>query len=59
LLDFDIDLKEVENAIMNLSTENYYRGIDPSGKADFNVLRFFDFYWRSKYSDLFKVWFGN
>jgi hypothetical protein len=40
LLDFDIDLKDVENAIMNLSTENYYRGIDPSGKADFNVCAF-------------------
>lgn len=39
-LDFDIELADIEHAIENLSTENYYRGIDPSGKADFNVCAF-------------------
>ncbi len=39
-LDFDIELADIENAIADLSTENYYRGIDTSGKADFNVCAF-------------------
>ena len=26
--------------IMNLTVENYYRGIDPSGRVDFNVCAF-------------------
>lgn len=39
-LDFNIELADIENAIENLSTENYYRGIDPSGSADFNVCAF-------------------
>jgi hypothetical protein len=25
---------------MDLTTDNYYRGIDPSGRADFNVCAF-------------------
>jgi hypothetical protein len=40
VLDFDIDVQDIENAIENLSTDNYYRGIDPSGKADFDVCAF-------------------
>ena len=36
----DIEVSDIEHAIGNLSTENYYRGIDPSGKADFNVCAF-------------------
>lgn len=40
MLDFDIDADDVEHAILNLSTENYYRGIDPSGSADYNVCAF-------------------
>lgn len=39
-LDFDIEVSDIEEAIANLSTENYYRGIDPSGNADFNVCAF-------------------
>ncbi len=39
-LDFDFDVKDIELAIENLTTENYYRGIDPSGSADFNVCAF-------------------
>ena len=40
LLDFNVELKDIENAILNLPAENYYRGIDRSGKADFNVCAF-------------------
>ncbi|OYU85469.1 MAG: hypothetical protein CFE24_01935 [Flavobacterium sp. BFFFF2] len=39
-LDFDIEIHDIESAIINLTTENYYRGIDPSGNADFNVCAF-------------------
>jgi len=40
VLEFDIELSDIEVAIENLSVENYYRGIDPSGNADFNVCAF-------------------
>jgi hypothetical protein len=40
MLEFDIALADIENAIINLSVENYYRGIDPSNKADYNVCAF-------------------
>ena len=39
-LQFDIEVNDIESAILNLTTENYYRGIDPSGSADFNVCAF-------------------
>lgn len=39
-LDFDLDVADIEIAIENLSTENYFRGIDPSGSADFDVCAF-------------------
>lgn len=39
-LEFDINATDIESAIVNLSTENYFRGIDPSGSADFNVCAF-------------------
>lgn len=39
-LEFDIELADIENAIADLSSENYYRGIDPSGSADFQVCAF-------------------
>ncbi|NMH27997.1 hypothetical protein [Flavobacterium silvaticum] len=39
-LTYDIETDDIINAIVNLSTENYYRGIDPSGNADFNVCAF-------------------
>lgn len=38
MLDFDIDVSDVESAIENLSPENYFRGI--SGGKDFNVCAF-------------------
>ena len=37
---YDIEVGDIEYAISNLSIDNYYRGIDPSGKADFNVCAF-------------------
>jgi len=40
VLDFDIDVQDIEDAIENLTPDNYYRGIDPSGKADFEVCAF-------------------
>jgi len=40
-LTFDLDTDDIENAIVSLTPENYYRGIDPSGKADFNVCAFY------------------
>lgn len=39
-LSYDIDGDDIQNTILNLTPENYYRGIDPSGKADFNVCAF-------------------
>ena len=38
---FDISTEDIEYAILNLTIENYYRGIDPSGKSDFNVCAFY------------------
>lgn len=40
MLEFEITVENIEYAILNLSHENYYRGIDPSGKGDFNVCAF-------------------
>ena len=40
VLEFDIDATDIESAIMELTTDNYYRGINPSGRADFNVCAF-------------------
>ena len=40
MLDYDITSEDIEYTILNLSPENYFRGIDPSGSADFNVCAF-------------------
>ncbi|MCH7523554.1 MAG: hypothetical protein IIC74_00745 [Bacteroidetes bacterium] len=40
MLDYDINEENIEYAILNLTPENYYRGIDPSGGADFSVCAF-------------------
>ncbi len=40
MLEFDINTADIESAIVGLGTNNYCRGIDPSGKADFNVCAF-------------------
>ncbi len=40
VLDSDISVSDIEFVLMNLKTEHYYRGIDPSGKNDFNVCAF-------------------
>jgi hypothetical protein len=39
-LEYGIEIDDIESAIVNLSTENYFRGIDPSGNSDFNVCAF-------------------
>ena len=40
VLDFEIEIEDIEEAIGNLTPENYYRGIDPSGSGDFEVCAF-------------------
>lgn len=40
MLEYDISVADIEYTILNLTPENYYRGIDPSGNADFNVCAF-------------------
>lgn len=40
-LDYDITTDDIEDAILSLTTEDYYRGIDPSGQADFEVCAFY------------------
>ncbi len=40
MLDYDITEDDIEYAILNLTPENYYRGMDPSGGADFSVCAF-------------------
>lgn len=40
MLDYDIDEEDIENTILGLTVENYYRGIDPSRQTDFNVCAF-------------------
>ncbi len=40
-LSYNLGIDDIENAIVNLTPENYYRGIDPSGKADFDVCAFY------------------
>lgn len=39
-LEYDITGSDIERTILNLTTENYYRGINPSRKTDFNVCAF-------------------
>lgn len=40
-LTYDLETDDIENAIINLTPENYFRGIDPSGKTDFDVCAFY------------------
>lgn len=40
MLEHDITIENIEYTILNLTPENYYRGIDPSRSADFNVCAF-------------------
>lgn len=40
MLEHDITIDNIEYTILNLTPENYYRGIDPSRGADFNVCAF-------------------
>jgi hypothetical protein len=40
-IDYDISVDDIEDAISDLTTEDYYRGIDPSGNADFQVCAFY------------------
>ena len=39
-LEYDITADDIEYTILNLTPENYYRGIDLSGSADFSVCAF-------------------
>lgn len=39
-LEYEIETADIENAILNLTTENYFRGIDLSHKADFDLCAF-------------------
>ncbi len=40
MLEYDVSVANIEHAILNLTFENYYRGIDLSGSGDFNVCAF-------------------
>jgi hypothetical protein len=40
MLEFEITVADIEYTILNLTTENYFRGIDPSNSGDFNVCAF-------------------
>lgn len=40
MLNYNINENDIEYAILNLTPQNYYRGVDPSGGADFNVCAF-------------------
>lgn len=40
MLEYDITVADIEHTILNLTPENYFRGIDPSGRGDFNVCAF-------------------
>jgi hypothetical protein len=40
MLDFDIEFEDIEDAILNLSPDNYYRGIDLTGRADYDICAF-------------------
>ena len=40
MMDLAIEIKDIEVAIDNLTPQDYYRGIDVSGSADFNVCAF-------------------
>lgn len=39
-LDFDITEVDIQSTLMNLTVEDYYRGVDPSPRSDFNVCAF-------------------
>lgn len=39
-LNYDIEVVDIMDAINNLTTENYFRGIDPSPQTDFQVCAF-------------------
>lgn len=40
VLEYDFEVDDIVSGINNLKVENYYRGIDPSGNADFDVCAF-------------------
>jgi len=47
-LEYEINADDIEDTILNLTTEDYYRGIDPSGGADFKVCAFRAFVGKDK-----------
>ncbi len=40
MLEYEITVEDIEYTILNLTPENYYRGIDPSDSGDFTVCAF-------------------
>jgi hypothetical protein len=40
MLEYDITVADIEYTLLNLTPENYYRGIDTSRSRDFNVCAF-------------------
>ena len=40
-LDYDITTNDIEEAILSLTVKDYYRGIDPSKRTDFEVCAFY------------------
>jgi hypothetical protein len=40
MLEYEITAEDIEYTILNLTPENYHRGIDPSRGGDFNVCAF-------------------
>ena len=40
MLEFGIKANDIKESILNLSVVDYYRGIDPSGRSDYNVCAF-------------------
>ncbi|SOD17621.1 hypothetical protein [Pedobacter xixiisoli] len=39
-IDHNISADDIEQAMLNLTIDNYYRGVDPSTNADFSVCAF-------------------
>ena len=47
-LQYDITADDIEYAILNLTPENYYRGIDPSHQGDYDLCAFRTFVGKDK-----------
>lgn len=54
MLEHNITVEDIEFVILNLTVENYYRGIDPSRSYDFNVCAFRAFVGKEELEIYFK-----